>query len=194
MFHMRQHIVETPRAAEAILLLGWGGCAVGPVAFSGVRFWAGIDVDSNEHARREQAGIGPVLARDALAELLVSGEFLTPLRPAVSLLGCLVIGHDATMATQDASLLAGYAPRAVLVPDTEDLVALMVDAAVLDQGIVVSQDSNVQLLANAGPRVAGHGLDAREWELLETVYAAWLASTPLAPKVGILGRSPIASR
>jgi hypothetical protein len=194
MFHMRQHVVEATGAAEAIRLLGWGECAVGPVAFGGVRFWAGIDVDGSEHARRVQAGIGPVLARDVLAEVLASGDLLTTLRPAVSLLGCLVVGHDAITATQDASLLAGYAPRAVLVSDTEELVALTVDAALLDQGVVVSQGSNVQLLTNAGPRVAGDGFDAREWELLETVYAAWLASPPMAAGARFLSGSPIASR
>lgn len=194
MFHMRPHIVEATGAAEAIRLLGWGGCAVGPVAFSGVRFWAGIYVDSSEHARREQAGIGPVLARDALAELLASGNHPKALRPAVSLLGCLVVGHDAITATQEASLLAGYAPRAVLVSDKEDIVALTVEAALLDQGIVVSQDSDVQLLTNAGPRVAGRGFDAREWELLETVYAAWLTSAPMAQGLGVLSGAATASR
>lgn len=191
---MQQHLVEATGVSEAIRLLGWGECAVGPVAFSGVRFWAGIDVDYSEHARREQAGIGPVLARDALAQLLVSGKFLMGLRPAVSLLGCLVVGDDVIRATHRASLLAGYAPRAVLVSGKEDLVALTVDAALLDQGIVVSEGSNVRLLADAGPRVAGRGLDAREWELLETVYAAWLATTPMAPGSGVLSRSPTASR
>lgn len=194
MFHMRQHIVEARRAAEAIRMLGWGECAVGPVAFSGVRFWAGVKVDSSEHARREQAGIGPVLARDALARLLASGNFPKALRPAASLLGCLVVGHDAVRATQEASLLAGYAPRAVLVSDKEDLVALMVEAALLDQGIVVSRDSGLQLLTNAGPRVAGRGFDAREWELLETVYAAWLTSAPTAWGLGVLSGTATASR
>jgi hypothetical protein len=78
-------------------------------------------------------------------------------------------------------LFAGYAPRAVLVRDKEDLMALSVDAALLDQGVVVSRDGHFQLLAEAGPRVDGHGFDAREWELLETVYAAWLVNILEAP-------------
>lgn len=175
-------------------MLGWGECAVGPVAFSGVRFWTGIDVDSSEHARREQAGIGPVLARDTLAGLLASGDSPKALRPAVSLRGCLVAGHDAVTATREASLLAGYAPRAVLVSVKEDLVALTVEAALLDQGIVVSRDSDLELLTSAGPRVAGRGLDAREWELLETVYAAWLTSARKPGGLGVLSGSATASR
>ena len=69
------------------------------------------------------------------------------------------------------------APRAVLVRDKKDLTALTVDAALLDQGIVVIQNGHLQLLTGAGPRVTGLGFDAREWELLETVYAAWLVGT-----------------
>lgn len=181
MFLMLQGVVEATDTAEAIRLLGWGACVVGPVAFSGVRFWAGAHVDRCEHVRRRQAGIGPVLARDVLARHIESGMGPGTLRPAVRLLGCLVAADDAAAATRGASLLAGYAPRAVLVREKEDLMALAVDAALLDQGVVVTRDGHFQLLAEAGPRVVGHGFDAREWELLETVYAAWLARRPTVP-------------
>jgi hypothetical protein len=176
MFRMRQGVVEATDTAEAIRLLGWGTCVAGPVAFSSVRFWAGIRVDSGEHERRRQVGMGPVLARDVLAGHIGSGMGPGTLRPAVRLLGCLVAGDNAAAATRGASLFAGYASRAVLIRDKEDLTALTVNAALLDQGVVVSRDGRLQLLAEAGPRVPGHGFDAREWELLETVYAAWLGN------------------
>jgi len=52
----------------------------------------------------------------------------------------------------------------------------------------------MRLLAEAGPRVIGLGFDAREWELLETVYAAWLAGTnPSCPGPAI-AQSVIATR
>src|SRR5258708_4762930 len=117
MFRMQRGVVEAMDTAEAIRLLGWGACAVGPVDFSGMRFWAGIEVDHGEHARRRQAGIGPVLARDVLARHIESGTGPGTLRPAVRLLGCLVAADDPAAATRGASLLAGYAPRAVLVRD-----------------------------------------------------------------------------
>jgi hypothetical protein len=177
MFLMSPGVVEAMDAAGAIRLLGWGECAVGPVEFGGVRFWAGVYIDRAEHAHRMRLRIGPVLERDRLAEHLESPRGSRMIEPAVRLLGCLVGDDDAAVAMRAASLLAGYAPRAVLVHDKKDLTDLAIDAALLDQGIVVIQNGHLQLLTEAGPRVTGLGFDAREWELLETVYAAWLVGT-----------------
>ncbi len=168
MFLMSEGVVQAMDAAEAIRLLGWGVCAVGPVEFGGVRFWAGVCIDRAEHTHRMRMRLGPVLERDRLAEHLESPHGSRTIQPAVRLLGCL--------------LLAGYAPRAILVRAKEDLTALAVDAALLDQGIIVIQNGHLRLLSEAGPRVTGLGFDAREWELLETVYAAWLVGTnPCCP-------------
>jgi hypothetical protein len=74
-----------------------------------------------------------------------------------------------------ASWLACYSPRAVLVPDSgREIIGVLADAALLDQGVVVQRADNVEVLARGGPRVAGGVFDAREWELLETVYASYL--------------------
>jgi len=174
---MSDGVVQATDAADAIRLLGWGACAVGPVEFGGVRFWAGVCIDRVEHAHRMRMKMGPVLERDRLAEHLESPQGSRTIQPAVRLLGCLVGDDDVAAAMRAASLLAGYAPRAVLVGEKEDLTAITVDAALLDQGIVIIQNGHMRLLAEAGPRVIGLGFDAREWELLETVYAAWLAAT-----------------
>jgi len=169
-------------AAEAIRLLGWGVCTVGPVNFGGVRFWAGVCIDRAEHAHRIRMRMGPVLDRDTLAEHLEAPPESRTIQPTVRLLGCLVGDDDAAAAMSAASLMAGYAPRAILVRDKEDLTALAVEAALLDQGIVINQNGHLQLLTEAGPRVTGLGFNAREWELLETVYASWLADTnPTCP-------------
>jgi hypothetical protein len=182
MFPMSEGVVQAMEADEAIRLLGWGMCAIGPVDFGGVRFWAGVCIDSAVHTHRIRMGMGPVLERDRLTEHLEVPTGSRTIQPAVRLLGCLVGDDDATAAMRAASLLAGYAPRAILVRDKEDLTALAVDAALLDQGIVIIHNGHLRLLTEAGPRVTGLGFDAREWELLETVYAAWLAGTnPTCP-------------
>jgi hypothetical protein len=74
-------------------------------------------------------------------------------------------------------MLAGYCSRAVLVPDTGDILGVCADAALLDQGVLVLGHSGISRLALAGPRVATQGiLEAREWELLERVYEAYVAA------------------
>lgn len=190
MFLMSQGVVQAMDAAEAIRLLGWGVCAVGPVEFGGVRFWAGVSIDRAEHAHRMQMRMGPVLERDRLAEHLESPQGSGTIQPAVRLLGCLVADDDAAAAMRAASLMAGYAPRAILVRDKADLTALAVNAALLDQGIIVIRSGHLRVLSEAGPRVTGLGFDAREWELLETVYAAWLAGmNPSRPGPAVTHRS-----
>lgn len=194
MFLMSDGVVQATDAAEAIRLLGWGACAVGPVEFGGVRFWAGVCIDRVEHAHRMRMKMGPVLERDRLAEHLESPQESRTIQPAVRLLGCLVRDDDAGTAIRAASLLAGYAPRAVVVGNKDDLTALSVNAALLDQGIVIIQNGHLRLLTEAGPRVTGLGFDAREWELLETVYAAWLAGTNPGCPGPAIAQSVIATR
>lgn len=132
--------------AEAARCLGWVGDVAGPVSFGGVCFWAVADVS------RSGDGEG---------------------RPEVRLSGCLLAGHAGPALQREASLLAAYTPRAVLVGAGRDLTGVLVDAAILDQGVVVAGAGGVQLLATAGPRVAFGPTTPREQELLARVYAAW---------------------
>jgi hypothetical protein len=71
-------------------------------------------------------------------------------RPEAQLVGCLVAGAPSSV-VREASLLAAYAPRAVLVDQGQDLTGLLVDAAVFDQGVVVVGPGGAQVLATAGP-------------------------------------------
>ena len=181
MFLMPWPLVEPTAVAKACRLLGWEGVVTGPVDFGGVQFWASAQLDADERRRRDAAGSGAVCDRRALELELASfrsdalnATNICGLRPPLRLTGCLVAGLSPRTAVRDASMLAGYAPRAVLVPDDEDILGLLADAALLDQGVVLYGAADVNVLAHAGPRVAGGGFDAREWELLERVYDAVL--------------------
>jgi hypothetical protein len=134
-----------PEAAER---LGWHTDVVGPVDFGGTRFWAAVSVDRT---------------RDHVGQ---SG--------ALQLVGCLFVGAPTTALTEAASLLAAYTPRAVVVDGSQDLTDLMMEAAVLDQGVVavVGRDS-VEVLARPGPRVSTGPISSRERALLTCVYRAW---------------------
>lgn len=64
------------------------------------------------------------------------------------LIGCLRPGRDAATVRR-MSLLAGYARRVAVMPDNTEVLGALVDATVLDVGLVVAG----QLLAPAGPVV-----------------------------------------
>jgi hypothetical protein len=134
--------------SEAAERLGWHGDVVGPVEFGGTRFWAVVSVDRT----RDRAGQ----------------------RGALQLLGCLFTGAPTTALTEAASLLAAYAPRAIVVDGSQDLTDLMMEAAVLDQGLVavVGRDG-VEVLVRPGPRVSTGPISAREQRLLTCAYEAW---------------------
>lgn len=53
------------------------------------------------------------------------------------LLGCIVPSADPTSAVEDASQLAGYSARAVLVLEPDDVLDLQMQTSLLDQGAVV---------------------------------------------------------
>ena len=140
--------------AEAAEQLGWDGTVVGPIEFGGARFWA----------------IAQILPADGNE------------RRCVHIAGCLFAGAARADLLREASLLAAYAPRAVLVDGRRDLTGLLMDAAVLDQGVVVVsyEGPGVRLLAAAGPRVARGPSDAREQALLDRVYSTWQAQSNVA--------------
>lgn len=112
---------ELATVLEAVELLGWHGEVHGPVEFGGVRFVAVIGHD----------------------------EFGAP--GGGWLQGCLVSVGKPREAVQDASLLAGYSPRAVLLRDPEDTVGLQLETALLDQGAVIETDGELMLLSKPGP-------------------------------------------
>jgi hypothetical protein len=139
---------------EAAECLGWPGDVVGPISFGGTRCWAVVQVTPATASDRD-------LAR-------------------VTLVGCLFTGSDHCDLLQEASLVAAYAPRAVLIAERGDLTQLLVDAAFLDQGVVAYSSDGVRLLAEAGPRVAQGPISGRERELLDAVFSAWRAAQPVA--------------
>lgn len=113
--------------ADAAMALGWSGTPV-RVRHCGEQAWA--------------------IA--ALTEPGDSDDCGYPVRMA----GVLVAGTAGTDPTGRASLFAGFCPRAVLVPESSDLLPIQVDAALLDQGVVtVSADDSTTLMSPAGPVV-----------------------------------------
>lgn len=169
-----------PTVVAGCRSLGWLGQVVGPVRFGGIRFWASVDVDQREHARRRSAGLEAITDRRALAGELAAQECERRLQLPIALEGCLVVSEHPGSALNDASLLAGYSSRAVLVPNSNDVLGVLADAALLDQGVVVHAHGTITMLALAGPKVpASIDLQPREWELLETVYEAYLVPAPL---------------
>jgi hypothetical protein len=107
--------------AEAARVLGWHGQLRWPVVLFGAQFGVVCEASADPAA-------GP------------NGGWLV---------GCVRPGRDAG-AVRRASLLAGYSRRAVVLPDSGDVLAALVDATVLDIGLVVDG----RLLAPAGPVVA----------------------------------------
>jgi hypothetical protein len=175
MFPMIGPGVESSLEAAALRTVIGGGAVVGPVVFAGVRFWASAEIDNAEVGRRRTEGVG------ALADPAAMGAHLGAGRgAAVRLLSCLVHEHDPRQSLRLASLLAGYAPRSILIDDSDDVLGVSIDAALLDQGVIVRRaDGQLDVMATPGSRVARRGageshLDLREFALLETVYAAWL--------------------
>jgi len=152
------------------LVSGNGGPIVGPLVLGGVRLWAAVVLDPAEIARRNEDGLGALTDPAALQSHLDNGR-----APALRLAGCLVRERDPRRALQRASLLAAYTPRSVLVADGDDVLGVLVDAAVLDQGVIVHRpDDRLDVLAQPGPRVSTGGVDRRELALLESVYARLL--------------------
>jgi hypothetical protein len=112
---------------RAVETLGWWGELRWPVRFSGLTFAA-------VHRSESDPLAGP-------------GERW--------LVGCLVLGEDRS-AVADASLLAGYSRRAVLLSEDSEALPAAVDAAVLDVGLVLDSVHATVLMTDAGPVVESH--------------------------------------
>ncbi len=173
--------MTTPEGSDegdALRLLVRDGVVVGPVVFSGVRFWAAIELGGEDDAGEDDVG------DDAAAR-----KRAEPGSAALRLLSCLVHDEDPATSMRHASQLAGYAPRSVLIDAAENVSAVLIDAAVLDQGVVLrNEDGLLAVLAEPGPRVdsvgdvaAEGGGEGREDELCEAVHAAWLADRQIEP-------------
>lgn len=135
---------------QAVAALGWPGDVVGPVEFAGARFRAVVQIDDVE----------PVDAP--------SGRTAAGLR----LVGALFQGEPTPRLLRAASLLAAYAPRAVLVPERADLTGFLVDAALLDQGVVVAGPRGLRVLSTPGPRATRGPVTPFDRDLLRRLHRA----------------------
>lgn len=123
-------------ASEA---LGWHGTCVGPIRQMGTQIWPVIALTDGGGSQ-----LGPATAR---------GQGREP--GGVELVGCLLVGEASTQLVDVASLFAGYSSRAIVVPgDAPVPLEVMVEAAVLDQGVVAVHSESCVVLSAAGPRVA----------------------------------------
>ncbi len=102
-------------------LLGWRGVLRGPINFRSTTFIA---------VHRDDISIG------------------APGSPW--LVGCLVPGAEPRGAMQDASLLAGYSCRAILVKAPVDALDVRLQAALLDQGAVLDALDGLSVLSTPG--------------------------------------------
>lgn len=100
------------------------------------------------------------------------------------LLGCLRPGRDAA-AVRRCSILAGYARRAVVMPDNPEVLAALVDATYLDVGLVVAG----KVLAPAGPVVPSTW--TRRGVPPDPAWLAFAAAVLTAPDHGPV--SPVSS-
>ncbi len=106
---------------DAVHALGWRGTLCGPLTFRGTSFVA---------VHQPEVVVGP------------------PGSPW--LIGCLVPGADPRVAMGEASLLAGYARRAILLRGPIDVLDVKLQTALLDQGAVVEDDDMLSVLATPG--------------------------------------------
>lgn len=139
--------------ADAAALLGWSGVPVG-IRMCGSDAWA---IASFTASSGEGAATGPSIA---IAGVLVTGDARS--KPAAR-----------------ASVFAGYCPRAILVPDGRDVLSLQMEAAVLDQGVVVAGETGRRKLSDAGPTVVGPaGTNAAaQRDFAERVHSRLLQAT-----------------
>lgn len=107
---------------RAAASLGWEGTPV-PVRWAGENAWAIASWASNPLAN--------------------SGA-------SVQIAGVMVTGSARSRPTQRASVFAGYCRRAVVITEGRGVLPVQVEAAVLDQGVVVVGPHEVRLLSAPG--------------------------------------------
>src|SRR6266568_569394 len=135
--------------AGAVRSLGWRGAISGPVEFRGTSFVA----------------------------VCGNGDFGAP--GSGWLVGCLVPAADPLPAMQDASLLAGYSARAILLRQGYDVVNIQLQTALLDQGAVIEDNGQFVVLSTPGDVVHsplqdddGWRTDSRWCDLRRVITAA----------------------
>jgi hypothetical protein len=131
--------------ASAAASLGWSGEVIGPIDFGGALFWA--------------VGSRRTPPSDGVSELTLQGAIFHG-RPARELM-------------REASLVAAYCPRAVVVRDSKNVTELMMNAAMLDQGLLVDARDGMRVVVEPGPRVAQGPTTDRERRLVECFEQAW---------------------
>lgn len=107
--------------AKAVRAVGWRGVLRGPVAFGGTVFLA---------VCRPREPLG------------------APGSPWLA--GCLIPAADPRTAMREASLLAGYSRRAILVREPADPLDIQLQTALLDQGVVIECDGELTVLSTPG--------------------------------------------
>lgn len=89
----------------------------------------------------------------AVASLTANDEAFGDSSISLRIDGVLVTGDVQSNPTERASVFAGYCSRAVLIPDGRGVLNVQIDAAVLDQGVVVLGANGPFKLGDAGPAV-----------------------------------------
>lgn len=134
--------------AQAVDRLGWAGDVAGPVDVFGVRFLAVVRIGEDPW----------------------DGEI-----PDLTVVGCLFTTGGVSALQREASLVAAYAPRAVLVPEGGAGLAAQVDAAILDQGLVsYDRSGEIRVLVPAGPRSWTGAVQPREERFIRSIRASLL--------------------
>lgn len=121
--------------AEAVGAVGWCGDLRGPVVFGGTMFIAVC-------RRCEPLG--------------------APGSPWLA--GCLFPAADPRTAMREASLLAGYSRRAILVRNPADPLDIQLQTALLDQGAVIECDGKLTVLSTPGNVVPSPLQEPRGWQ------------------------------
>jgi hypothetical protein len=136
----------------AVRLMGWRGTLRGPVSFGGVEFVA----------------------------VCTDRDFGAP--GSGWLEGCLVPDTDPESAMRQASLLAAYSSRAILVRPVADLIELQLQAALLDQGAVVAPgDRQPFIVSIPGGAVPSDLQDSTVWPTNRRWNGLQLAISTSAP-------------
>lgn len=141
---------EATAVSQAAVALGWNGTPVA-VRWAGESAWAIASLEPGQPAAPSSA---------------------------VEIAGVVVTGTAGSRPAQRASVFAGYCRRAVLIPDDGDVLPVQVEAAVLDQGVVVAGRDGTRMLSAPGaarPGVNGAEVSARR-AFAEHVYAALTAA------------------
>lgn len=97
---------------------------------------------------------------------------------SIRIAGVMVTGSTRNRPTQRASVFAGYCRRAVVIPEGRGVLPVQMEAAVLDQGVVVVGPDGTRMLSAPGavqPGASDSEASARG-AFAEHVYAALIAA------------------